>query len=393
MGIRATSSRQFRHLVLWLTLAVSLLPRPTPAAAADSVTVRLTEVGPQGLQGLLPLGWSPLLAVHIDIDPPGVTFRIPATLHFLLPERLRVLAPANAEVPAAFYDTTLHAWVFHGLARVTPDGTAVEVPIVRAGQYAIVMPDASPSPLEAGPLVVGAPLPGVQPGTITPEATATIEVTPPFLLAGATKPATARIVVTAPGPIPSGTRVIAQIRESFTKRSGEIVTPESYRQDIILYQNPQPGQVGSTSDQVRSAAGTVTRLSASFPVKPSVRLTPQELRIGNVNIELLTAVAAPAGTIVGAQGAVVRGADGRTLTIPANALTRDTVASLAPVRPAELTVQIPPGFSLLDAVRFELLNALSKSAELAVPLAALSTPLTPGAPLFVARLIPVRGLQ
>jgi hypothetical protein len=347
----------------------------------------------------VPLGWSPVLAVHID--PVGVvvesrpeaapTTAQSAVLRFTLPEPLRVIAPATAQVRAARYDPTQHAWVYHGLGQVSADGTALDLAIAETGQYALVLPDAEPSPLAGGPLPAGAPLPGVPPRAIPEAATATIDLAPAVLPATAPKPATGQVVLTSPTALPSGSELMAEVRETFTKRSGEVVTPEGFSQDLLLFQNPPASGPPPSTEHLAPS----TRLSASFPVSPSVRFTLQELRVGDVRVELFTPEAAPAGSLVGPQGAVVRTLGGTTLTIPAGALARDTVASLTPVPLGAVTLPLPAGFTLLTAYQVELLNAvLARPADLSIPLSALpSSASCSSCPLLLARVIQVAGLQ
>ena len=76
----------------------------SPGALLDDSTLRLTVIGPQGLQGLLPAGWVPVGA--IDIAPHGFAFSAPQAIS--MANRLRV--GSGPRLVLAMWDESAAAW-------------------------------------------------------------------------------------------------------------------------------------------------------------------------------------------------------------------------------------------------------------------------------------------
>ena len=109
------------------TLAIVVPPGALPA----SVDVRLTTIGAQGLQGRLPLGWSPVAAA--DISPAGLVFDQPVPL--TMPNVASL--PANAGVVVASYDRARHEWVVRGTTQVSADGRTIAITVGSSGNLSV----------------------------------------------------------------------------------------------------------------------------------------------------------------------------------------------------------------------------------------------------------------
>jgi hypothetical protein len=212
-----------------------------PAGAlTQGGALTLTQLSGQGLPAPLPLGWSPVVALHIG--PEGEALNAALSLGFA------GLADAEAIVAARF-DPNRKEWL---RLAATANGT-VEVSVPGTGAIALVLPDAAPE----------APVPpdvGQALGAVTPipvPSGAALEILPSpkaiFLQPGARSEVTARL--DGPVPLPSGTVVEVDFAESYARTDGTTLAPEGKTQDVWLYQGP-------------------TGLSGSFPASPSEVFDP-----------------------------------------------------------------------------------------------------------------------
>ena len=109
-----------------------------PAGAlVQSTNLQITMVGQQGLQGRLPLGWSPIAAV--DIVPHDVPLTGQATLR--VPSALGV--SAGVTLVAVRWDELSAAWRHVGAGRFAANG-GLELDVAATGQYAWLVADAQP---------------------------------------------------------------------------------------------------------------------------------------------------------------------------------------------------------------------------------------------------------
>src|SRR5262249_8611680 len=153
----------------------------------------------------------------------AVTGALPATVEGL---------PAGT-VHLVRFDATARAWVMAQSGLVVPDGTnaAQGGPLVVAlpgvGSWSLVVPDAEPAP---GLPPAGTVLPGLSavelPTTATSEGTVEPSVVPPT----GGLPATGRLSVESPVPLPSGTVVQADVKEEYELASGKTASEEPRRQ-------------------------------------------------------------------------------------------------------------------------------------------------------------------
>ncbi len=316
-----------------LTIAAGALP-------ADAV-IQIVRVTPQGLQGPLPRGWSPVSA--IDILPHGATFGV----------EQQVVVTGAAAVPGtglvlAAWDESAAGWRAVASTSAAPDG-ALSGAVPGSGQYAWLLADSLPAAPPVPP--PGVLVAGVDDGVL-PDAAA-VQVAPQprvvFYKPGVRSQVSSSL---RPGAaLPSGTPLQSRITESYRFTSGAEIQAAPFSEDIVFYQ----------------AAGQPTLLAAAFPVTPSRTFDPQDLQQGTITVELRTA-AVPGLPIVGPAGGTVRGAGGETLAVPASALNRPVPVSTELLPLGEAGVQLPPGLRFLGAVSIGLPPAaLQGAAVLSIP--------------------------
>ena len=140
------------------------------ASMPDDASVQLTRVSAQGLVLPLPLGWSPVAAA--DVFPGAISFSPPALLTLPLPAGL----PGEGTLSVAVWDEAAGAWVTAGSAQRSSDRKELQATLSRAGQYALVLPDAPPgNPL---PPNIGEVLPALSPRPPPADLAVTISPSP-----------------------------------------------------------------------------------------------------------------------------------------------------------------------------------------------------------------------
>src|SRR5262249_55443567 len=158
-----------------------------------------TVISGQGLQGRLPLGWSPIAA--IDISPAGVTLGQPAAL--TAPNAVGL--PAGTSVTVAPYDASRHDWIVAGTPPVRAGGRWIARVLGARGQVVCVAADDAPS-TPAIP-AVGDPLGAAADAAVPLDATATGEVVPRSAPPGDQARAVGRVLLRHSAPLSSGTVV------------------------------------------------------------------------------------------------------------------------------------------------------------------------------------------
>lgn len=308
--------------------AASLLTLFAPAGAlAPTTGATLTPRSAQGLPVLPPLGWSVAAAVHARLaDAAGGPVVPSAPLTLRLPNRAGV--PATALLTLARLDEASLAWIADGSASLA-DG-ALEAFVSRAGDWAVLVPDPSPTaPPAASP---GAPLEGTILPANDPLEAATVVAAPADVLASQT--AEVSLTVSSPVPVPSGFPIQCLVTEELTLLDGSTAAAPSFLADLLL-QRRADGTTGLSipvraSDLARRAA-----LSLGWE-RFAVKKFPFEVR---------------QGTVVTPGGGTVPGPSGWSLGMPAGAVTTPVSVTLTPLASPELPAAIPPGFTLVAAVR------------------------------------------
>lgn len=123
---------------------MTFAPGTVPATA-----VRFTAVTQQGLEGLLPTGWTPIAV--FDVWPHDVAFNGAVSFS------IRRLAGSAAVAPLlARWDESASAWRTAGPGQVTADGRFLQASVGTSGHFAFVLPDlvpvAPPAPSGGGVL-------------------------------------------------------------------------------------------------------------------------------------------------------------------------------------------------------------------------------------------------
>lgn len=364
---------------------VSLLAGAVPAGS----TMRLTQLSPQGLPGLLPLGWSPLAAFDIRSSAGASGLRADVRFATLVPSVAGAAGAPPDTVHLVQYRSSLHAWVMAAPHVPVTNGEAiVDLPMligsVEAGNtFAFVAPDAVEPPIPIAP--IGEPLTGVGMTVLPPAATSAGAVTPAIMPPGGGT-ALGLLAIQSPAPLPSGTIVQTQVTETFTLASGEVASEETRRQDIVLYRVPSiaPSSVSSSLETFTAA------LSALFPITPTRTFAPAQLVQGRVHLDVLAGREAVRGQSGGSEPLTLT-SDAVTFTVPARALTDDTAIG---IQTAVLSAFLPaPGdLTPLVEVTIDLSGAtLLIGAELAVATGSLG-PVGPSDRFLVARVERLDGV-
>jgi PKD repeat protein len=300
-----------------------------PAGSLDQdAALRVTPISAQGLQGLLPTGWSPIAAV--DLQPADRSFAQGATLRVPQVD----LFGAGAQVAVARYDAGLHQWVVQAAGVVSSDRRTIAATIVAAGQYAFVVPDDAPLiPPAAQP---GEALAGVSAVIVPESSSATGSVVPRTAPPGEAARAVGTVILQPPTPLSSGAVLRARVTEQFDLLDSSRITPQPFVQDVVLYARPRLGDAGT--------------LAARLPISPSLQFTIQQLSLGTVRLDVTIAESSAANSIIGSTGGSVADANGDVLTLPAGAIGAEIAVGLLALNESGLSAAVPASMTLLGAV-------------------------------------------
>ena len=323
-----------------------------PGSVAAAVSMRVTPLGPQGLAGRLPLGWSPAAAV--DIAPPGIVFQQTAQLS--VPNTANL--PAGSDVVVALYDPSQHRWTAIASGLVSADGRTIACAADSSGQLAFLIADDPPfTPPQAA---AGLPLDGVAAVGFDSADAVTGAVVPRAAPPGDDARATGTIDLRPATPRPSGTVIQAFVTERYDLFDSSRVAPRPFTQDIVLYAKPVPAG--------RASLEGCPCLGASFPITPSIAFSIQQLERGVVALDVAPPAPETGGSIVGPSGGTASDAAGNFVQVPAGALATETIVEIAAVAPGRTEVAVPAGFEPLGAVQLNLGGqSLSQSATLSIP--------------------------
>jgi PKD repeat protein len=314
------------------------------SALSADVSLNLVAIGPQGLAGLLPAGWSPVGA--IDLLPHGVDFANPQDVALANNGQL----PIGTPLVLAAWDESASAWRAVQLAPIAGDGSRLTGAVPSTGQYAWLLADsvpAAPAPASAGALVAGVPLLAVP----NP---ATADVTPEprilFYKPGVTSKVGA--VLQAGAPMPSGTPLRTQIAETYRFTSGAEIHPLPFSEDLVFYQSPGPA----------------SRTSASFAVTPSLTFDPLGLQQGVITVELRAPAAASQHAVIGPTGGTASAPTGEQVTIPAGALAAAATVNVDGLPADGAGLSMPPELAFVGGATINFSGAgLQNLATLSVP--------------------------
>ena len=237
-------------------------------ALTATADVRVTRISGQGLRGVLPAGWSPIVAV--DVDAAGAAFSTPATV------RARNTSGAGAGVllGVAVWDVATGAWRFVDTSTVPSNGPLTTT-IEQATQVVWLLADVTPV---APPVqVAGTLLTGVSAPVLPGDATATVSPDPKIAVyaPGFTSLVGATLGVSS--PLSSGVVLRARLVERYDFVDSPRIAPEPFVEDVVAYQFP----------------GTPTALASYFTVSPSVAFAAASLADGLIAVEMRSRAGAP----------------------------------------------------------------------------------------------------
>src|SRR5262249_52484259 len=282
------------------TLTAGNITVSVPAATVlDGTSFQLTPLSGQGLPGLLPLGWSPIVAFDLRATSSAANLRASFSK---LP---------NVVGNLVLYNPALHAWsMVASNLQVINGGLNVVLPA--PASYSLVVPD-----LVDPPIVIpasGDPLTGIDMQQLSPQTSSSGALSPPTLPpSGGTS--TATLGVQSVTYVPSGTVIQTNVSEKFSLKSGSVVSDEARSEDIVLYGALAPA--GSS-------------LGAQFPVAPSHKFANAELLTGEVHLDILAGREGVRGQPGGSDPLTL--SDGTsTLFVPGGALSEDTAISIQTV--------------------------------------------------------------
>jgi hypothetical protein len=325
------------------TLTKGAVNISVPAGSVSSATnFYLTPLSQQGLPGLLPLGWSPVVAFDFRSDSStGAAFSG------------NVSQLPQATLSLARYDYTSHSWVMVA-PNLLPSNGSLSIQIPSVGDFALVVPDSGNSspPVPA----VGQPLTGVNLVALPPGATTTGSLNPASLApSGGTSMATLAVQSTV--PLPSGTVIRANVQETYSLTSGSQLSEPRRTEDLLIYQFGAP-----------SGAAAL----ATFPVTPSLTFQPEQLASGDVHLDILSGRESVRGQIGGSDPITVTGS-GASLTVGAGSLPQDTAISVAS-EPTDSFLPSTTSLTLLAEYNIDFSGqVLNSPAQLTVPAGSVQT--------------------
>jgi RHS repeat-associated protein len=365
---------------LWVVLVASagaapasgLLRSATSAASVHLLltppagSYQVTPLSPQGLPGLLPLGWSPF--VSFDLRSDGASgAALQAALDGL---------PAGPWHLVRWREGT-HAWHLV-TGSLEPQSGSLALTLPELGTYALAMADAG-EPVVVVPQV-GEPLQGVDPVQVPADAALWKAVVPAEVLpTGGT--AAGSVALASGTPLPSGTVLQAQATETFRLSSGEEGSEDTWRFDVIAYRAPESADVTIPAD------APANRLHAQFPMTPQRRFQLEEYGEGKLEMSIWSGRENARG-VVGGNDAVTLDQGEYRISVAAHALGENTLVDLiVPGAPSNI-LPADPTRTVLGEVALDLGgNTLAIPAELSVAAQAPT-----GGSLFVARVIRIGGI-
>ncbi len=317
----------------------------TSLAGGQPAGVRLVPVSGQGLQGLLPLGWSPVGAA--DVWPHTASIG-PSTLRV---SNALGIAGGTPLVVVRF-DEAAGAWRAVGGGAFAGNGQWLETTVSATGQYAFLVADTVPAAPPAA--VAGQLLGGVDQASLPADLVTAISPEPRILFYEPGVFSEVAGLVTSATPMTSGLPLLARITESYRFVSGDELLPEPYEADLVFY-------------QVRGAAATGdAQVTARFVASPSQAFESLSLERGVITVELIAdgAGAAPRG-LVTSGGGVVDGPGGLQLVVPAGAVSDPTPLALAAI-PAS-PVPLPAALAFVAGASLQADRALARGGLLSLP--------------------------
>lgn len=285
---------------------------------AAAVTVRFTPLSPQGLIAPLPLGWSVLAG--IDLEVVEGTLTTPATVR--LPQAL-ILPDLSADFATAVWEDASATWL-SGPALTIGSGSSgpvLEIPLAAAGQLAIVVADPGLVATEGQPLPTAVGEAALASGMIVP--------VPETIVASTVSRSLVFTEVLGAHPAPSGATIEVRLHESHDLHDGSTTIGAVTRQDLAVY------RVGATSSGAMAGAAPEA-MAAALTVGLQAPPLFTELVEGRIRISAVTAPTGDQALLDGFDDAVVGAGSGVRVHIPGAAVGGDTVVGVSDLDASEL---------------------------------------------------------
>jgi len=283
------------------TLTAATVTVTVPANSVPAATpFYLTTLSGQGLPGLLPLGWSPVVVFDLRSD---AATSVQFTTNF-------TQLPQNQSLQLVTYNAGIHAWTMVTPNLTSTDGTLPSL-LPTVGSYALVLADTTIPTLTVP--ASGQPLPGSAMVLLPPDATSSGSLNPASIPpTGGTS--TATLPVQSSVALPSGTVIQSNLTERYTLTTGTIIADQARSEDIVLYDFQAPPGAAAV---------------ATFPVTPSHTFQISSLQSGKVHLDILAGRESVRGDTGGNTAVVVQSGDA-TLAIAAGSLTQNTAINVTP---------------------------------------------------------------
>ena len=288
-----------------------------PAGALSAAgKVSLTPLGTQGLPALLPKGWSALSALWLQLD--GAALSAPATL-----KQAAVPGMPTTGLVWTRWNEIAKTWEALSINVDSSQLTALILP--NAGGYALLAAD--PAPTTPPTAVVGQALRGTEAGPWRTGMAASGAVDPSLLptveaISGARATAKLDLGFGGHDPVASGTGLLAEIVETYTRVDQSLIEPEKRAQDGVGCRFV----LGVDKDGGPTLRAISDGLAMELPVRMSRTFAANELVEGLIQVGFYheDQVIAVGGELIGNSGGSTT-RDGITASFEAGAFSSSTL--------------------------------------------------------------------
>jgi uncharacterized repeat protein (TIGR01451 family) len=341
-----------------------------PGAFKENQSVTLNKLSSQGLPSPLPMGFTPLTAVHIG--PENGILNSALELNIKGSKNLGGSASsALATLVAVYWDMNRHQWIRVAMSAL-PQDEGLLILMSGMGTVALIRPDAQP--VSPNISEIGNALTGVQPQSIPDGIAAEVIRNPEVLFMQLGARSNVQIKLKNAEPLSSGTRIEVDFDELYERTDNTFLMPEPMTQDFILYQNQGP-------------AG----LESHFVASPSEIFDPVLLKEGIINLSAHKPPDTLGSGIIGLSGGTITSSEGFSITIPPGALNTPTPILLKKLGDTDPVLSADPRFQMLNGILVDLGGrGLSTSATLILTL---SSPIAQDSQVLVIRNVMAEGIS
>jgi hypothetical protein len=341
-----------------------------PGAFGENQSVTLNKLSSQGLPSPLPVGFTPLTAVHIGPEN--------GALNSALELSIKGQKNLGGDVPSAlsnliavYWDMSSHQWIRVAMSAL-PQDEGLLIAMSGMGTVALIRPDAQP----VSPNIpeVGNPLIGVAPQAIPDGIVAEVIRSPEVLFMQPEARSNVHVKLKNIEPLSSGTRIEVDFDELYEKTDSTFLMPAPMTQDFILYQTQ--GAVG---------------LESQFVASPSEIFDPVLLKEGIIHLTAHKPWGVEGSGIISLSGGTIISPEGFSILIPPGALNSPTPVLLKKLGDIDPVLLANPQFQLLGGVIVDLGGrGFSTSATLILTL---SAPIAQDSQVLVIRTVMAGGVS